>query len=113
MKLNKAQMGVFEQVAQDHDADLRTTYSGRLMNGRSCIGFVTDEPLALLVNLVLALKEDDSHKNDDEGFAFIETNDRLYEILPNASMDSMGRKSIIYWNSLEAPENYQENDEDD
>ena len=98
MILNKQNIELLEEFANEYDCKLRTHYSGRGMYGQSCIGFVTDlSPFSL--GLELALFLDRENKSE-----MIDTFSRA-----RVNQDSMGLSSIIYFPSIQA----EEQDEDD
>jgi hypothetical protein len=98
MVLNKQDIELLKEFANEYDCKLRTNYSGRGMYGKSCIGFVTDlSPFSLGLELALFLNREDRTEMVD---TFSQT--RVNE-------DSMGLSNIIYFPSIQA----EEQDEDD
>jgi len=98
MVLNKQDIELLEEFANEYDCRLRTDYSGRGMYGQSCIGFVTDLP-PFSLGLELALFLDRENKSE------------MIDIFSQArvNQDSMGLSSITYFPSIQA----EEQDEDD
>lgn len=67
-------------------------YSGRAMYGRQCVGVTTDDPFALIGDMLQALL--DRGETDGE-LEMIRT------LLKDTRTDSMGRSSIVYWPEVE------------
>jgi hypothetical protein len=67
-------------VAGEDGNRLRTDYSGRGMCGRTCVGIVTEYPTDVIAAVGLR----------------------------GAQIDSMGRRSIVYWRALPGFTNQQE-----
>lgn len=63
------------KLAEDREESFRTTYSGRGMNGRTCVGITTDSPEDLIAEAGIV----------------------------GAKTDNMGRKFIVYWPALSVP----------
>ena len=102
MILNKQDIELLKEFANEYDCELRTGYSGRGMYGKSCIGFVTDlSSFSLGLELALFLNREDRTEMVD---AFSQT--RVNE-------DSMGLSSIIYFPSIQAEEQDDEDEYDD
>ena len=104
MVLNKQDIELLKEFANEYDCKLRTNYSGRGMYGKSCIGFVTDlSPFSLGLELALFLNREDRTEMVD---TFSQT--RVNE-------DSMGLSNIIYFPSrqVEEQDDEDEYDEDD
>jgi len=90
--LTEEQTEAIEAWCDDNDVTLRLGYSGRGMNGESCIGIVTDEdPVQASVNLSTYLAK---AFPDDEAF--------LAE-MRRMGRDNMGQSTIIYWPRVKAP----------
>ena len=102
MILNKQDIELLEEFANEYDCELRTHYSGRGMYGQSCIGFVTDLSLFSL-GLELALFLDGKNKTE-----LIDTFSRA-----RVNEDSMGLSSITYFPSIQAEEQDEDEDEYD
>jgi len=87
--LNADQLRLLNDFCDDNDIELRKTYSGRCMYGKTCIGFVTDMCLFTLgAYLINYIAEDDS----------------LIDIFMDAaiSQDSMGLSTIVYFPYISA-----------
>lgn len=77
------------------ESTVRTAYSGRLMYGDDCLGFVGDQDDAFRLILGLCVMDKATELNDhmvgvDEMFDLISD-------LPNTNSDSMGTSTIYYW----------------
>ncbi len=63
------------QLAEDRGDSFRSDYSGRGMNGKTCVGITTDQPIEVI--------------------------EEASEIgVRGACQDSMGRRHIVYWPKL-------------
>lgn len=76
-------------LEQEDDGDFRPDYSGRCMNGRECVGVVVEDISAFL-----------------KIFAYIarEVEEEELDRLTNVRQDSMGRRTIFYWPSIQMKE---------
>jgi hypothetical protein len=74
------------------EVEVRTDYSGRGMYGERCIGFVTDRPHALMLNIGKWVGSLDG----PDGLPL-----ELVEALMDPRLDNMGLDSIVYFPSLE------------
>jgi hypothetical protein len=75
-----------------NEIETRINYSGRSMYGKSCVGFVTDEPLKLVMALTAILV-------DEENSAMESGEDNLYPEWYdlNPRTDNMGMSTIVYF----------------
>lgn len=77
----KDKLYLLESFCDDFDYDLRTNYSGRIMNGKTCIGFIADDVFSLGKSMALYL---------------IDYPD-LLGLFDYCKEDSLGRHNIIYF----------------
>jgi hypothetical protein len=99
MKLNKKQMNVIEEFCDRNELNLRKAYSGRNMFGRTCIGIVCDNIVGVSLELAVDLQE--NGMND------------LIQLMVNASWDSMGRQSIVYFPSLQCSDEGEDGEDEE
>lgn len=84
----KDQIEALQEVADEIGGKFRKSYSGRCMYGRSCVGIVTDDPIACI--------EEAASKG-----------------IKGAKMDNMGLSSIVYWPDIESNDNGDDDDDDE
>ena len=72
------------------EEDIRPDYSGRYMYGKTCIGFVVEQPMLVMV----ALTELQTELGLDL--------DDLWELARDAQIDDMGLSKIVYFPTLQA-----------
>ena len=70
------------RIIEDADLELRRSYSGRGMSGRSCVGFVTDESVMAALSSIIACCDNIEQASD---------------LVSAARTDNMGRGTIVYW----------------
>ena len=100
MELNRTQVDMLQDFADDYDYDLREDYSGRCLYGRSCIGFVTDDSgFTVAMNLCSYLNDMDPDNEDPDVSDILNAFQRT-----SASEDSMGLSRIIYFPSVSVKE---------
>lgn len=87
MKLTSEQCGLITEFSNNEGISLQTDYSGRGMYGKTCIGFVCDDPFSIGMKLAKMLIE----KGENELFE---------NMVSRNSMDNMGRSIIIYFPSV-------------
>lgn len=80
------------------------SYSGRVMYGRQCVGVTTDDPFALIGDMLQAVM--------DRGEADGEL-EMIRTLLKDTRTDSMGRSSIVYWPEVEWSSDAADNDEEE
>lgn len=87
-------MGNLYDYAGSFEIEMRPDYSGRGMYGKTCVGFVTDEPtkLAMAIAATLALMEREYDEYDKEI-------DFPYWNELNVAVDNMGLSSILYFSN--------------
>lgn len=77
------------------------SYSGRNMFGKQCVGFTTDNEIYDCVQLALELRS-----------GGVEPDDNL-KLFRGATIDSMGRSTIVYFPRIEWPEDRQDDDDEE
>lgn len=94
---NEEIVGLFEEIAEDfcNEGFQVRSYSGRGMGGERCLAVVCDNPLATLQGLFEGLADRLEDLEQVRG---------LCESLGNPSSDSMGFSAVLYWPSVEWPE---------
>ena len=103
-----------EDVGDSDIVSFRNSYSGRSMYGRQCVGIVGSMAECQLIiaqvvkNLSMALSRvakesvDPDYSATQDDLADTENDfDKAITTLMNFSMDSMGRREILYWPELE------------
>jgi hypothetical protein len=74
-----------EQICEDLNASFVSDYNGRFMYESTCIGFVSDQPIRFMLQLVRELL--------DSGFE-----DLVEQLVDSQSRtDNMGLRTIVYW----------------
>ncbi len=104
MNLTEKQFEVLSSFADDFELSITTTYSGRGMYGKKCIGFTT-EYLNLFrfgFDLLLYLNNELTGNHNDDA-ELEELIDKLAEHSP--STDNMGKSYIIYFPSFQYENN--------
>ncbi len=95
-------MGLAEKIRdlaeQGDGADFRSDYSGRCMYGKSCIGVVVEDTSSFLMLFAYLAREVEEADLDD---------------ITNVRQDSMGRKIIYYWPSIQMEEDDEEDEQED
>lgn len=86
-----------EDLAMEVDCELRTSYSGRGMYGKTCLGFVTNNVPGLAFHLGMLLAE--WQPRSDE-WGEVDTEQLIIAFTGNAHTDSMGLDTIVYWPSV-------------
>ena len=86
---------LLEELAQEVDGNIRTDYSGRGMYGKTCVGIVVDNLLALGGAITSVIEDEELRK----------------ELTTNSNTDSMGYDTIVYWTRVTCPD-ADEEDED-
>lgn len=76
------------------ELNINTSYSGRGMYGKECVGFVTDNSLVFVMALTSYLTEQEGYESD--------TYPRWYDL--NPQVDSMGLSSIVYFRNWQLAE---------
>lgn len=86
--------------AATDEASIRDDYSGRYMNGRTCLGVVLpdSEVNTLMLRLGVAVGSGSLTVLDESGSA-VPVEEALYA-LSETSEDSMGEHTIVYWPAL-------------
>ena len=74
-------------IIENAGLDLRRDYSGRSMNGKQCIGAVTDDLLLTAMSYIVECCEDC---------------EQAARLLRTARTDNLGRGTIIYWPRVQA-----------
>lgn len=77
-----------------YDNEIRTDYSGRGMNGRTCVGYVGSDPIMFSFRLAVTLAE---QINDPAELFDVED---MLERMDPPFTDSMGRSTIYYWPNI-------------
>lgn len=86
MKLTQDQFQQFQQLAEEIDGDVYENYSGRYMNGKTCLGIMVD-------NLYFSLF--------DLGYVVASNGIDFARELNDLRTDNLGTKDIIYFPRLE------------
>lgn len=81
--------------------ETRLDYSGRYMHGKSCVGFVTDNPTKLHGAICAVLAEDETTAFDNDWPRDLE-GISWYDL--NPQVDSMGLSSILYYPNFSVSE---------
>lgn len=97
----------FDSLRDRYD-DVRSSYGGRGMYGKTCLGYVGSEPHLFIFDLARLLAE-----RDMDGPLYAD--DIRYEIesLGFPSTDSMGFDTIYYFRSIEVEPGDEEDDDDE
>lgn len=102
------------EACAEHDLKLTTTYSGRAMYGKQCIGFITDRycDRGAFCSVFGALQDLKDHA-DSMGGDLEEQVEELFEAIASGTSkeDSMGLGQIIYFPMIEAPDAEEEEEE--
>jgi len=114
--LTRPQANALAQAIQINDYSLRHNYSGRGMRGKECFGFTVDEltsPIQAVMMVIIALMEAQMSDEDaNEPFNYI------HDIVTTLAagrpkLDSLGRDTIIYFQDIQFPENWGDEEEDE
>jgi hypothetical protein len=80
-----------EEVIEESNADVTVQrYSGRGMFGRECLGFSTDDPIAVTAEIVGGLADEDLR-------------DRVITAFQNTRTDNLGLSIILYFPNIHPP----------
>ena len=102
MQLTNEQQELLENFADDNDVSFTTSYSGRGMYGKKCIGFTCDNPIGFCMELALFLARD-------------EEEDLAESMATRSTTDNMGRSTVVYFPGIQAAKesDFSEDDEDE
>lgn len=99
-KFSERQIEDFVDLLESQVDKVRKDYSGRGMYGKSCVGFVTSDVVSSVASIVTAAHEEARNFDKDE------RGDELIDIVEyafnNASTDSMGYDTIVYFSGVNA-----------
>lgn len=91
---------LIQEIAENSDDDcrFRSSYSGRGMYGRECVGITGDRGQLQLV--IAEIIKETHHSLAGLNMDF----DHVVDLVMNYSEDSMGRGSIFYWPQIQMEE---------
>lgn len=99
--MTKDQFSDLQDALNDNDEYLRPDYSGRGMYGATCLGYTTDDgPAKFQISLAKLLGPQLLHYDEGEELD-IDDLEEAMDALGSPSSDSMGRRSIYYYRSIQ------------
>ena len=99
MKIEGLELRWLREQCEERGLELRTDYSGRGMNGKTCIGIVADANHMSLAQLLIVAALD----LDAEGMNWDDVVE-AFDDGPGLASDSMGTDVIFYWKFVQAGE---------
>lgn len=91
-------------IVEGDDDSLRSDYSGRGMYGRTCLGYVGDDPAGATLELARIVAYQEDPDMDESEYTFDQVMDVLrmaMDELGQPSRDSMGLSTIYYWTRVQ------------